>query len=56
MKEKDSEITIQVKEAQEILEVFSLLDEKTKELALATLIGMRLVSEVDRNKRKEKTA
>lgn len=53
----EKQMTIQVKEAQEILEVFSSLDKKAKELALATLTGMRLVSEVDRrNKEKEKVS
>lgn len=36
---------IDVKEAQELLEIFGSLDNETKELALATLTGMRLVSE-----------
>jgi hypothetical protein len=36
---------IDIKEAQELLEIFGSLDNETKELALATLTGMRLVSE-----------
>ena len=46
------QMTIQLKDVQELLETFSLLNEKSKEIALATLTGMRLVSEVDRKNRK----
>lgn len=41
----EKKIAIEVKEAQELLEIFGSLDNETKELALATLTGMRLVSE-----------
>ncbi|WP_159436141.1 hypothetical protein [Anaerosalibacter sp. Marseille-P3206] len=50
-----AEKKITVKEAQLLLETVSSLDEKTKELAFATLTGMRLVSEANR-KNKRQTA
>lgn len=45
MKAFKKKIAIEVEEAQELLEIFGSLDNETKELALATLTGMRLVSE-----------
>lgn len=45
MKDFKKKNAIAVKEAQELLEIFGSLDNETKELALATLTGMRLVSE-----------
>jgi len=44
-------MSIEIEDAKEVLEVFSSLDDKTKELALATLTGMRLVSEVKQTKK-----
>lgn len=55
---KNERATIQIKDMQElkdmqeILEIFSTFDEQTKRTAMATLTGMRLVSEADKKSRR----
>lgn len=38
----------ELKDMQELLEIFSTFDEATKRTAMATLTGMRLVSEAEK--------
>lgn len=46
--EEVESVNINIQDAQKVLELFSKLDNKKKEIALATLTGMVLVTECDK--------
>ena len=49
MSDKEKEVSINIQDVKEVLELFGKLDDRKKEIALAALTGMTLVVDCDKS-------